>query len=35
MPIPDPSIRPTAVRVLAIEALVVLALWWLGHHFGG
>jgi hypothetical protein len=32
---PDPSIRSTAVRVLAIEGLVILALWWLGHHFAG
>ena len=30
----DSSIRPTAVRVILIEAVVLVLLWWLGHHFG-
>jgi hypothetical protein len=30
---PDPPLRPTAIRVLLIEALVILALWWAGYYF--
>jgi hypothetical protein len=29
------SIRPTAIRVILLEALVILALWFVGHHFAG
>jgi hypothetical protein len=29
----DSPIRPTAIRVLLVEALVILALWFVGHHF--
>jgi hypothetical protein len=32
---PDPPLRPTALRVLLVEALVILALWWVGRHFVG
>jgi hypothetical protein len=32
---PDLPIRPTAIRVLVLEALVILALWFVGHHFAG
>jgi len=28
------SLRTTAFRVLAIEAISVLALWWVGRVFG-
>lgn len=31
---PDRSMRATAVRVIAIEVLVVAGLWLLGHVFG-
>jgi hypothetical protein len=30
---PDSSIRPTAIRVLVLEALVILGLWFVGRHF--
>jgi hypothetical protein len=30
---PDRPIRPTAIRVLVLEALVILGLWFVGHHF--
>jgi hypothetical protein len=30
-----PPFRLTVYRVLAIEALSVLALWWVGRLFGG
>jgi hypothetical protein len=29
----DSPIRPTAIRVLLLEVLVILALWFVGHHF--
>jgi hypothetical protein len=29
----DPPFRPTIHRVLLVEALVILALWWVGRHF--
>jgi hypothetical protein len=29
----DTPIRPTAIRVLVLEALIILALWYVGHHF--
>jgi hypothetical protein len=35
MTAPDPPLRPTAIRVLLVEALVILALWWAGRHFAG
>jgi hypothetical protein len=31
---PEPSFRPTVVRVVAIEILSLLALWWIGRAFG-
>jgi hypothetical protein len=31
---PERSIRATAVRVIAIEVIVVAGLWLLGHVFG-
>jgi hypothetical protein len=30
---PDPPLGPTVVRVLLVEALVILALWWVGYYF--
>jgi hypothetical protein len=30
---PDTPIRPTAIRVLLLEALVILGLWFVGRHF--
>jgi hypothetical protein len=30
---PETPIRPTAIRVLVLEALIILALWYVGHHF--
>jgi hypothetical protein len=30
---PDPPLRPTAIRVLVLQALVILGLWFVGHHF--
>jgi hypothetical protein len=30
----EPSIRPTAVRVILTEAIVLVLLWWLGYTFG-
>jgi len=32
---PDTPLRPTAIRVLVLEALVILALWFVGRHFAG
>jgi len=29
----DPPFRRTINRVLLVEALVILALWWVGRHF--
>ena len=29
----DPPFRPTVIRVLLVEALVVLTLWWVGYYF--
>jgi hypothetical protein len=29
----DPPFRPTIYRVLLVEGLVILALWWVGRHF--
>jgi hypothetical protein len=29
------GIGPLAVRVIAIEVVVILLLWWAGAHFGG
>jgi hypothetical protein len=31
---PTHPIGPIAVRVILAEVLVVLALWWVGAHFG-
>jgi hypothetical protein len=28
-----PPFRPTVIRVLLVEALVIVALWWVGRHF--
>jgi hypothetical protein len=30
---PDVPILPTAIRVLVVEALVILALWFVGQQF--
>jgi hypothetical protein len=30
----ESSFRPTAVRVIALEILTILALWWVGRAFG-
>jgi hypothetical protein len=30
---PDTPIRPTAIRVLLLEALIILSLWFVGRHF--
>ncbi len=29
----DRPLRPTAIRVLVLEALVILGLWFVGHYF--
>jgi hypothetical protein len=29
----DPRFRPIVIRVVLVEALVILALWWVGRHF--
>jgi len=34
MPTADRSLRPTAIRVLLVEAAVIAALWWIGRYFG-
>jgi hypothetical protein len=34
MPTADPALRPTAIRVLLVEAAVIAALWWIGRYFG-
>jgi hypothetical protein len=31
---PARPIGPTAVRVVLVEAIVILLLWWAGAHFG-
>jgi hypothetical protein len=30
---PDTPLRPTAIRVLLTEVLVILALWFVGYYF--
>jgi hypothetical protein len=30
----EPSFRPTVVRVVALEILCVVILWWIGRVFG-
>jgi hypothetical protein len=30
----EPSFRPTVIRVVSIEILCVVILWWIGRVFG-